>query len=521
MLEQALISLVRSTLLAELPAGVEVLQKNNPVSVGASSTPTVYIEVIIPGQRYGWLSRKERLQLGLEAFDHEEMQWISTTLQISGLARLVDGQPSAADLTQMAADILQGDAGLAAMAVERVRPLRITSSRVVQFVNDAQQFEANPSFDIVLNHVNLRTSTTPAVSVFEGSAFTPGDEFVPPDPPNPPEPPVPGPLDYIETGENLPSITVEYGLARPVAMLGVAFRHTGTVTTLTATHGGEPLELVGFVLNDADNIGAAAFIGNGLTIEPENLVITPVGGGGIGPAVLRIDDSFAIDDVAVGLAREQFGYSYIGAARQPDPIVFNPVSGDGWGVYALAAASAEKESFARGLAGAGPVEQLFWGVASSGTLKDVPPWRAPAPTSGWSQDGEWWTHTGASSYLVGELLPDLMGPPFWIEVEIDVEAGSRIYIQTLSQGGYLSQLYMGPVSEVVRIYRSQSVQARGFQVQSLGNARFRNFKYCDDGMTVFGAFGRTTNPVPQGSSLQFQIGALSRYAGVVAEVHDA
>lgn len=333
----------------------------------------------------------------------------------------------------------------------------------------------------------------------------------------PVNPPVPGPLDYIETGEDLAAITVEYELARTVVMMGIAFRHTGPVTSLTATHGGEPLELVSFILNDVDNIGFAMFVGNGLTIEPANLVITPVGGT-IGPAVVRIDDSFMIDEVEVGMAQGQFGFSYIGSASQPAPIVFDPVSGDGWGVYGLAAASAEKESFARGLSGAGQIERLFWGVASSGTLSDAPPWAAPG--AGWTQNGDWWEHTGASSYIRGDLLPSPMGPPFWIEVEIDVEEGSRIYIQPLSQVGYLSQLYMGPFSGVVRMYRSQSIECRGFQMHGIGNARFRNFRYCDNGMTVFGAFGRTVSQVPEGSALQFQIGALSRFAGVVAEVHE-
>lgn len=77
-------------------------------------------------------------------------------------------------------------------------------------------------------------------------------------------------------------------------MMGVTFRHNGPVTTMTATHGGEPLQLVSFVLNDVDNIGAAVFYGNGLAIEPAELVITPVGGGTVGPALVRIDDSFQI-----------------------------------------------------------------------------------------------------------------------------------------------------------------------------------------------------------------------------------
>jgi len=170
MLEQPLFALVRAALLAELPEGVAVLQKNNPVTVGVASGPTIYMEVIVPGQRVGWLSRQDRLKLDTTEFDHEELQWFATTLQISALARLVTGEPSAADLAQTAADILQGDAGLAVLAAQRVRPLRIVTSRTVYFLNDSQQYEANPSFDITLMHVQIRGSLTPRVETILGGA---------------------------------------------------------------------------------------------------------------------------------------------------------------------------------------------------------------------------------------------------------------------------------------------------------------------------------------------------------------
>lgn len=336
----------------------------------------------------------------------------------------------------------------------------------------------------------------------------------------PPTPPVPGPLDYVENGTGLGSITVEYDLARPVAMMGVVFRHNGPITSMTATHGGEPLELVSMALDDVDNIGAAVFIGNGLKIEPANLVITPVGGGTIGPALVRIDDSFQIDDVAVGMFGNRNGASYVGANTQPVPVVFEPVTGQGWGVYALASSGAEKPSYAIGWNGAGASEVLFGAAASSGTLQPVPPFTTGI---GWSQNGEWWEHEGASSYLYAEDLPDLMPNPFWYEIEVDVPDGARLYVNTInsSGGGYLNQTFVGPVSGVFRVYRHQTYSARGFRMQGLNGARFRNFQYCDNGETVYGAFGRTVNKVPNGSSLQFQIGTMGRYAGVIAEVHEA
>lgn len=169
MREQELITLVRTALLAELPAGTKVLQKNPPVAVGVPSTPVVYIETIIPARRVGWLSRRDILKLDLSEFQHLELQWVETTLQVSALAKLVDGQPSAADYAAMAAEILQGDRGMAVLAAQRVRPLRVDNSRTIVFVNDAQQYEQHPSFDIVLSHVQIRESVTPRLESIAGS----------------------------------------------------------------------------------------------------------------------------------------------------------------------------------------------------------------------------------------------------------------------------------------------------------------------------------------------------------------
>lgn len=100
------------------------------------------------------------------------------------------------------------------------------------------------------------------------------------------------------------------------------------------------------------------------------------------------------------------------------------------------------------------------------------------------------------------------------EVPADAMAGH------LASGGFLNQTFVAPVSGVFRVYRPQNYSARGFRMQGLNGARFRNMQYCDNGETIYGAFGRTVNKVPNGSSLQFQIGTLSRYAGVIAEVHN-
>lgn len=168
MLERALFTLVRAALLAELPVGVAVEQKQQPTTNGVNSGPTVFMEAIVPARRVGWLGRKDSGTTML----HQETQWLETTLQVSALAWRdpESEEPTAADLCRMAADILQGDAGLALLGAHRVRPLRIGEMRVVYFTNDRDQFEANPSFDVVLSHMQIREGATPPVTEFVGRA---------------------------------------------------------------------------------------------------------------------------------------------------------------------------------------------------------------------------------------------------------------------------------------------------------------------------------------------------------------
>lgn len=326
--------------------------------------------------------------------------------------------------------------------------------------------------------------------------------------------PIPSPLDYTEYQSGLSNITIEYDLARPVAMLGVTFRHDGNVTSLTATHGGEPLELVALALDDVESIGAAAFIGNGLTIEPADLVITPTGGT-IGPALVRIDDSFDLDVVAADHIFEQNGQSGPSDPNQPDPAVFTGLNGDSWVVYALATSSAVKESYARGTLGGSGMRLLFNGAVASGGLVDAPDF---VPTSStWHDVDGWWEHDGPSTGLGNALLSEVIEDPFWCEVEVDIAAGSALYIAFLNADadGHESMAINGPAQGLYRVYSPQGFRCRGFRAFGAGYTKFRNLQYCVDGHILYGAFGRTNTKIREGTTVQFKIVTPSRYAGVI------
>lgn len=179
MRETQLMVLVRSTLLAGLADigapydATTVQQRYQPGTTGMKSGANIGL-MMVTSNRVGVMKRKE-LQPVAPATDfvHQEIQWWESTMQVSALCRLNPKDPNyldlptAMDVAKAASDILQGDKGLAALAAQGVRPLRVTSVRQLHFVNDSDQYEANPSFDITLSHRQTVSATTPPVSTYE------------------------------------------------------------------------------------------------------------------------------------------------------------------------------------------------------------------------------------------------------------------------------------------------------------------------------------------------------------------
>lgn len=181
MQSNALATLLRSTLLAgladkgELYDDVKVRQVYQPSTVGTPSAPEVTMQFIGAGKRIGALGRKyipatpdpDAPMVGLMT------QWWEQPLQIGCTARRNPTDPdfltlpSAIDICKVASDILQSDKGLAALAVEDVRPLRIADIRLIQWVNESDQYEAWPIFDLVLVYPETLATTTPPVVTFE------------------------------------------------------------------------------------------------------------------------------------------------------------------------------------------------------------------------------------------------------------------------------------------------------------------------------------------------------------------
>lgn len=167
---------LRTVLLAELVAqgsSAAVQQMNQPTIQGRPSGPALLFSKVGPDVRYGWVKRED----GPDEDDptlmvHRETQFYESTYQIEAVGP--PAQPGVtppiatpSDLVNLAAAVLQSDAALGALRLAGLAVLRVTQVRNPHMKNDRDQFEAVPSFDLVVTHEQIMLSTTPAAVVGE------------------------------------------------------------------------------------------------------------------------------------------------------------------------------------------------------------------------------------------------------------------------------------------------------------------------------------------------------------------
>lgn len=149
---------------------VAVLRAYQPTTQGRDDGIAVYMSKVLD-QRIGHPERFDKYRYETDDFLHTETQWYESTFQIMAM---VEENPSdadsltATDILSRTAYILQSDSGLASLTSKGLKPLRITTIRTPYFTNDKGQFEASPSFDIILTHKQSVTSVNPAAQTITG-----------------------------------------------------------------------------------------------------------------------------------------------------------------------------------------------------------------------------------------------------------------------------------------------------------------------------------------------------------------
>lgn len=151
--------LMRQTLIASLSAagivGYPVIAGYQQRGQGRVSTGIYYWT--IGEHNYGWQGAKT-IVVGDELFT-KEMQIVEQTYQIQTFVKERDAEYSALDLATKIRMAISSRLFINALAVYNIGVQRPTSIRSPFFVNDRDQYEANPSFDFVLSHKRYMTQS--------------------------------------------------------------------------------------------------------------------------------------------------------------------------------------------------------------------------------------------------------------------------------------------------------------------------------------------------------------------------
>jgi hypothetical protein len=143
-----------------------VQKDNQPRQQGVPSAAVILFHHV-GTVNVGWPAKQDVWNAANGNFDHIETQRRESRYQIAALAPQTPSDPTKftpADFVNSAAAIMQSDATIATMLAAQVGLRHITDIRTIYFQDDKDQNEENPSFDIVLSHQDVFTTSTPKVN---------------------------------------------------------------------------------------------------------------------------------------------------------------------------------------------------------------------------------------------------------------------------------------------------------------------------------------------------------------------
>lgn len=152
-------------------AGVGLARKYQPRQQGAATGPIVYF-FKVGDHNHGSPQRRETYNEAEVIFGQTQQQLVETTYQFAAWIPQDPANTSAlteSDVLNIVSAIMQSDALITAFRAAGVGIQRVTDIRNPYFVDERNRFEAEPTFDIVLTHYRILSSTLPAVDTFEAN----------------------------------------------------------------------------------------------------------------------------------------------------------------------------------------------------------------------------------------------------------------------------------------------------------------------------------------------------------------
>lgn len=323
-----------------------------------------------------------------------------------------------------------------------------------------------------------------------------------------PPPPV-GPLDFVSS-ESTSALNVTFDLAAPIAALGVIVAFEGTLTNITATHGGQPLTLVRIDVNATTKIATAMFIGNSLTIESASLIVTLVGGA-VGKAWIgRINDDYGYSTIA-----SSWNDGDTGNSASSKVMTITGVGGTG---RALSVWGSDTNNGRAGfLMPTSDYTTQFSAIVVGGDKTALTTWTM---NTGWSESSGVYTHTGTSSGISKVLSPTVNGP-LGFEADVTLSAGASMILFMLPVVGTPTQRFIyGPYTGKWSALSDDALEFNSLAIVANGNTTITNINYITTPRFLQGSISRSNGTVSNGQTLTWGSVNVSRYTTSAIEIHN-
>ena len=148
-------------------------QSYQPRLQGVAVGPCYFLTAI-SDHRYGFPQRTDVWDELAEAMVHTERQFVETTFQVDALWPQNPSDttgPTATDLVQRVADIMQSDATVAALKALDLAVYRIETVNRPQFQDDRDQFESSPSLTFVIFHKRETVTVSPTITEYDAAIY--------------------------------------------------------------------------------------------------------------------------------------------------------------------------------------------------------------------------------------------------------------------------------------------------------------------------------------------------------------
>lgn len=137
---------------------IEFAQAYQPTQQGVNSVSTAYL-FKVGDVRIGLPLCEDKWDTDTQIMVHTETQVYQTTFQLSALSiqdpTIGEAQLTASDIVNACAYIMQSQATVEQLIAADVGILNVKEIRNPYFVDDHENFEANPSFDFTLTHKQI------------------------------------------------------------------------------------------------------------------------------------------------------------------------------------------------------------------------------------------------------------------------------------------------------------------------------------------------------------------------------